>query len=195
MTSAPRADGAAVLHSLRVKGAATTSDVTRISAVEDPAGVLAMLLADGLAARHVAGEREFFTLTAAGADSDARAMLALSAGSEALANLYDERFLALNTRFKELCASWQQQGESIELIEQAEEIHEALDGLLAVAAMHAPHLERYRVRLGASIEAFLDGDASALMAPVGDSYHNTWFELHEDLIATLGRTRAEEGEQ
>jgi hypothetical protein len=194
MTSALRADGAAVLHALRVKGAATVADVTRISAVNDAAGVLAMLVADGLAARHAAGEREHFTLTAAGADSDARAMLALSAGSEALSNLYDERFLALNTRFKELCASWQQQGESIELIEQAEEIHAALDGLLTVAGMHAPHLERYRIRLGASIEAFLDGDASALMAPIGDSYHNTWFELHEDLIATLGRTRAEEGE-
>jgi hypothetical protein len=194
MTSALRADGASVLHALRVKGAATVADVTRISAADDPASVLAMLVADGLAARHVAGGREFFTLTAAGADSDARAMLALSAGSEALANLYDERFLALNTRFKELCANWQQHGESIALIEQAEEIHAALDGLLTVAGMHAPHLERYRIRLGISIEAFLDGDPSALMAPIGDSYHNTWFELHEDLIATLGRTRAEEGE-
>jgi hypothetical protein len=194
MTSSLRADGAAVLHALRVKGAATASDVTRISGADDPAGVLGMLVADGLAARHVAGEREYFTLTAAGADSDARAMLALSAGSEVLANIYDERFLALNRRFKDLCANWQQQGESIELIEQAEEIHEELDGLLAAAAMHAPHLERYRARLGAAIETFLDGDASALMAPIGDSYHNTWFELHEDLIATLGRTRAEEGE-
>lgn len=194
MNSALRADSAAVLHALRVKGAATVQDVTRIGAVDNPAGVLSLLVADGLAARHTAGEREYFTLTAAGADSDARAMLALSAGSDALANLYDERFLDLNTRFKELCARWQQQGESIELVERAEEIHEALDGLLALAAMHAPHLERYRVRLATSIEAFLDGDASALMAPVGESYHNTWFELHEDLIATLGRTRAEERE-
>jgi hypothetical protein len=194
MTSAQNADGAAVLHALRVKGAATVEDVTRISAADDPASVLAMLVADGLAVRHDAGGRQYFTLTEAGAQRDARAMLALSPGGETLAGLYDERFLALNRRFKELCASWQQQGESIELIEQAEEIHATLEQFLAAAAAHAPHLERYRVRLGASIDAFLDGDPSALMAPTGDSYHNTWFELHEDLLATLGRKRAEEAE-
>ena len=30
--------------------------------------------------------------------------------------------------------------------------------------------------------------------PVIDSYHTVWFELHEDLLATLGIERASEGQ-
>jgi hypothetical protein len=183
----------AVLHALRVRRAGTVEDIMRICGVAVAARALDTLVSQGLAARRQVGAETYFALTSAGFDVDRRASRErLGAGARALASLYDERFLGVNTRFKELCARWQQEGEQIELVEQAAAIHEQVAELLRSASLLDPFLGRYLERLGASMEDFLDGDSSALVAPVGVSYHNTWFELHEDLIATLGRTRAEE---
>ena len=189
-------DGVEVLHALRVKGAATVADVVRISGVPDASGaddVLDTLVAKGLATRREAGAETYFALSAAGFEADARASRErLGAQADALAAIYDGRFLDVNARFKALCARWQEQGERIELVEEAAAIHEEIAEILRAAAVHDPPIGRYRERLGASMEQFLDGEPAALLAPVGVSYHNTWFELHEDLIATLGRRRAEE---
>ena len=37
------------------------------------------------------------------------------------------------------------------------------------------------------------GDHDYIASPRLDSYHNVWFELHEDLILTQGIDRAAEG--
>jgi hypothetical protein len=189
-------DEVAALHALRVKGAGTVQDVVRVSGVRAAARVVDLLdtlVADGLATRREAGSETYFALTPAGFDADAHASRErLGAQADALAAIYDGRFLDVNARFKALCARWQEQGERIELIEQAAAIHEEVAELLRAAAVHDPPLGRYLGRLGESMEEFLDGESSALLAPVGVSYHNTWFELHEDLIVTLGRSRAEE---
>jgi hypothetical protein len=36
------------------------------------------------------------------------------------------------------------------------------------------------------------GEGDWFTSPLVDSYHTVWFELHEDLLATLGLERAEE---
>jgi hypothetical protein len=36
------------------------------------------------------------------------------------------------------------------------------------------------------------GDKEWFTGPLVDSYHTVWFELHEDLMATLGLERATE---
>lgn len=192
MTGAARADGddarIAVLHALRVKGAATVEDVTRITGVE-AAAELAALVADGFAT----GQGGYYLATPLGLEQDAtRSRERLGDGAAALATIYDERFLPVNVRFKALATAWQEQGEQIELIEEAAEVHDVVTGVLADAAPYAPHLRRYQERLEASMQDFLGGDGAALTAAVGVSYHNTWFELHEDLIATLGRSREKE---
>ena len=38
------------------------------------------------------------------------------------------------------------------------------------------------------------GDTDWFTKPLIDSYHTVWFELHEDLLATLAIERAREGE-
>ena len=180
---------AAALHALRVRGVASAADVARIAGIEAPGLALAALLEAGLAQ----GDGEYYVATAAGLERDAEnSARLLGADAEALATIYDDRFLPVNVRFKALATAWQEQGERIELIEEAAEVHDQIDAVLAAAAACAPHLDRYRARLGQAMDAFLSGQGSALAGAGEDTYHSTWFELHEDLIATLGRSREKE---
>ena len=50
----------------------------------------------------------------------------------------------------------------------------------------------YVARLDRAAAKVADGDTSYLASPRIDSFHNVWFELHEDLIQLAGRTREEE---
>ena len=50
----------------------------------------------------------------------------------------------------------------------------------------------YPRRLRRAVTLVCDGDHSMLAAPLKDSYHTVWFELHEELIILSGRNRAEE---
>ena len=111
---------------------------------------------------------------------------------EPLGRVYERDFLPVNLEFKRLCADWQSQGEGFELLEQLLDVDERLQAFLSYAGGLVPRLGRYRQRLAAPLERLQDGDGDALAGPVGSSYHNVWFELHEDLIATLGRRRADE---
>jgi hypothetical protein len=179
----------ATLHALRVKGLAQPEDVERISGVDGAAAVLAELV-DADLATSTGG---WFSATAAGLERDRELLRErVGANAPALAEIYDERFLPVNVRFKALATAWQEQGEQFELIEQAAEIHDEVDAFLEAAAAYAAHLARYRERLGELMDEFLSGHPAVLTAATGPSYHNAWFELHEDLIATLGRDREKE---
>jgi hypothetical protein len=183
------AAASAALHAVRVRGAATAADVERIAGIADGVELLVELEADGL----VEGTGGHFVLTPRGLERDEEELRArLGKAAVPLAVIYDERFLPLNVRFKTLAATWQEQGEGIELIEEAAALHEDAATVLDDAAVHAPHLKRYGERLDVAMDAFLFGDADALAGAGEGTYHGTWFELHEDLIATLGRSREEE---
>ena len=49
----------------------------------------------------------------------------------------------------------------------------------------------YPRRLRRALTLIGDGDHSMLAAPLKDSYHTVWFELHEELIILSGRRRAD----
>ncbi len=50
----------------------------------------------------------------------------------------------------------------------------------------------YSTRLRTAVERVTHGDRDWFTKPTVDSYHTVWFELHEDLLATLGLVRAKE---
>jgi pyruvate,orthophosphate dikinase len=53
-------------------------------------------------------------------------------------------------------------------------------------------VDRYRqypVRLDQALRRVREGERDWVARPVIDSYHTVWFELHEDLLAVLGRHR------
>ena len=54
-----------------------------------------------------------------------------------------------------------------------------------------PRSASYAARLAAAAHALRDGDTRFVANPRVDSLHQVWFELHEDLLVTLGRSRDE----
>ena len=71
-------------------------------------------------------------------------------------------------------------------------LHRDVEGWLASASAGLPRLALYGVRLSAAAAQVASGNGKYIASPRVDSYHGTWFELHEDLIGLAGRTRAEE---
>lgn len=185
-----------VLHAARVKGAAGSAALAVALGWEGVDEEIELLITEGLVSRHGAGPGALIVPTDAGREVDRRLIEAELPGTarERLAALYERSFLPVNVEFKQLCAEWQTTGHGFELLEAVIGVHERIEVFLAAAAELSSRLERYCERLAAAAERVQDGELDALVAPVGESYHNIWFELHEDLIVTLGRTRAEEGE-
>jgi pyruvate,orthophosphate dikinase len=64
--------------------------------------------------------------------------------------------------------------------------------LLAELAGLTARFGGYRHRLDAAHARVADGSHEWIARPTIDSYHTVWFELHEHLLATLGRTRTDE---
>jgi hypothetical protein len=183
-----------VLHALRIKGAASAEAVARLAGDAEAAEQIAVLEQEGWVVCRSTTSTLVFALTASGrerhgellageGDDSARALLAAA---------YDDAFLPLNRTFKALCLCWQQTDEHFELLEEAISVHDQIDAFLAAAADQRRRFGVYRERLTALIDRVQDGEVEAYVAPLGESYHNAWFELHEDLIITLGRSRAEE---
>jgi hypothetical protein len=113
-----------------------------------------------------------------------------------------ERFLALNPELLDLCGAWQIR--SVEGVASANDhadpaydarVLERLTDLdrraeVACAELFAVMLRfrRYRVRLGDALARARSG-ALEYVTDSTASYHAVWFQLHEDLLATLGIPR------
>jgi hypothetical protein len=59
-------------------------------------------------------------------------------------------------------------------------------------ARHLARFSMYRPRFTQAMDRIHAGDLTAVDTPMTDSYHSIWFELHDHLLATLGRDRASE---
>ena len=71
------------------------------------------------------------------------------------------------------------------------------DAVQPVCRDLAAALERfdgYGERLASARKKVEGGDTDWFTKPLIDSYHTVWFELHEDLLATLGIDRSKEGQ-
>lgn len=116
------------------------------------------------------------------------------------------RFLGLNGELLSICTDWQVveiDGEAVLNDHDDPDRDEAVLGRLdrlhrdavPVTDDLAATLERfagYTGRLAAARERVRAGEHDWLTKPMIDSYHTVWFELHEDLLATLGRERSQE---
>jgi len=115
-------------------------------------------------------------------------------------------FVELNPRALELCTRWQLRtvgGES-RPNDHLDLDHDAavVDDLAGFVADAVPTLHRlgsaldrfghYPQRLGDAAEQVRNGNTDFVTRPMIDSFHTVWFELHENLLATLGRTRSDE---
>ena len=116
-----------------------------------------------------------------------------------------EKFLALNKRVLQVSSDWQlrrEGGEEIpndhsdahyddEVIDRLAQINERARACLDKMASCCARFGRYATRLDACVDRLRSGDRTAFTAPLAESYHTVWFELHQDLLLTLGLKREE----
>lgn len=178
----------AVLMALRVKGRATSAAI--VEATRLPAEVVRAMLDDARAsgaAREV-GDDATVTLTPRGHAHLAELLAAEDLDRSSLGALY-ERFVAIDRIMKDRISAWQLASSA------APAAASALRAVDATAVAHelgivAARLAPYEARLRAALGAVESGDARFVASPFVDSLHQIWFELHEDLLVTLGKTRA-----
>jgi hypothetical protein len=182
----------AVLRTLLVKGRAD------VAAIAEAAGLETAVTQEVLEANQTkdfvklrTGRGAGWLLTPAGRAHATELVAAERAevDTDTALELYEEEFLPLNARFKTLCAEAQN---GVDVTVDLAEIHSLNLGLLKRLAEPVPRLDRYTPRFGAAHDRFAGGDASALLRPLSDSYHDVWMELHEDLLVLLGQTRHED---
>lgn len=182
-----------VLHTLRCIGFAGLARVADASGLSrsDVESALIDLAVDGLV-RHDAGDFGGWGLTEAGRAADAErtaAELATTGTRPAVARAYDD-FLVLNPELLDLCTAWQlgRAGE-VRALRLFTEFHERAGVVCTGLAGALPRFQRYGERLAGALTRARRGDLGEL-ADSMTSYHAVWFQLHEDLLATLGIPRA-----
>lgn len=206
VASAPRL---LVLHALRLKGFADTDVVAHAAGVDHDAAsnVLAGLAGSELVVRRD-GKLTGWSLTKAGRSAHAELVaeeLAATGQRAAVDDAY-HRFLAVNGEMLALCTDWQLRGQ-----EGAQVVNDHTDPAWDASVLArlgdvdsrirpslgdlAGVLERFRgygERFGAALTRVRTGELEWFTRPVIDSYHTVWFELHEDLLCTLGLERSSE---
>jgi hypothetical protein len=195
----------ALLIALRLKGYARLPALVETLRA-DPLQIetaLADLTTTGLAETTKIGTK----LTPAGqvAADAVHAAERLAAAPQQLEALYD-RFEHLNGPFKALVSRWQirtvdgaqvpndhsDAAYDAALFAELSVIDDDMKVVMAQLATLVPRAAPYGPRFTAALEKLLAGEHRYMAAPILDSYHTVWFELHEDLIRLTGRTRAAE---
>jgi hypothetical protein len=194
-----------VLHTLRCIGFADLARVAAAAGLPE-ADVESELIDLGVAGlvNHAAGDFGGWGLTEAGRAADAERIageLEAAGTRTAVAAAYDG-FLVLNPELLDLCSAWQMRSVDgvVTMNDHADPAYDApvLDRLtdfdrraeVVCAALSAalPRFGRYRVRLADALARARSG-ALEYVTDSTASYHIVWFQLHEDLLATLGIPR------
>ncbi|MGK2959182.1 MAG: MarR family transcriptional regulator [Acidimicrobiales bacterium] len=198
-----------VLHALRVKGVAVPEAIGVAMGldVDEIHHALAELESQGLV-RTREGVVAGWTLTSLGRDRDREfvdAELDATNARVALERIYGG-FRPLNSVFLRACTDWQirnYEGERVvndhgdpdydktvlaTLVTVCEQMQLILNDVIATLGRFGP----YRIRLERALDRVVSGQLEWFTGPLIDSVHTVWFELHEDLLATLNVARSSE---
>ncbi len=198
--------GFLVLHALRLKGFADTPAVASVAGMDLQEAD--QYLAKAAAAGHCARRDGRITGWALTPDGRARhgELIALELDSTGARPTVEEayrRFAAVNNRLLTVCTDWQLKDGALNghddpdydasVIRRLEEVDQVVQPLCASLGTALDRFRRYGPRLAGALQRVKDGDGDWFAKPLIDSYHTVWFELHEDLLATLGIERSKEG--
>ena len=194
-----------VLHGLAIKKHADAAAVA--AAVGLAESEVRAVLDDAVAKGRVARSGEGYTLlpTARVALDGAYSRLYAAQRADAAFAAAHERFETINRELKALMTAWQTieiDGESVlndhtnkdyddRLIDRLGAFHERAEAILRQLGAGLPRLAIYAEKLDAALEKAEDGAIEWVSGAKIESYHTVWFELHEDLLRILGRTRQE----
>lgn len=199
-----------VMHGLRLKGFAEAGAVGEAVGVSeaDAKPVLDQLVVDGLAT-YRDGKLSGFALTKLGREQHAELLAAELEATSARAAVEGAyaRFLGLNTDLLTICTAWQLRdidGQSTVndhrdgiydagVIEQLGTLHAKVEPICDDLGDALDRYAGYGPRLSHAMQRVRTGDADWFTKPMIPSYHTVWFEMHEDLLTTLGIERGTEG--
>ena len=202
-----------VVHVLRVRGLVDATDVASATGQEvDVVGAhLADLEAAGLAS-YKEGRLTGWMLTSDGR-THGEDLVAAELDDTGLRDEVDaayRRFLDVNQAFLNLCTDWQMRPDPEDpdaepvvndhtdlaydgvVIDRLGETDAAVQPVCATLAGVLGRFGDYGDRLARALDRVRSGDPDWFTRPMIDSYHTVWFELHENLLATLGIERARE---
>lgn len=194
-----------VLHALRCIGFAA---LPRIAATVglDESDVESELIDLAVAGHvtHAAGDFGGWSLTEAGrvADAERIAEELDTAGTRAAVVDAYNRFLVLNSELLDLCTAWQMRsidgvltvndhddpGYDSRVLDRFVDFDRRATEVGTTLSVALPRFGRYRVRLVDALSRARSGERDFLTDNLA-SYHVVWFQLHEDLLATLGIPR------
>jgi hypothetical protein len=198
-----------VLHTLRLKGFTDAGPIALSTGLDDAgiAGHLEALAAEGLVVRRE-GRVSGWSLTPTGRAHHAERVAddLAAAGSRTVIEDAYRRFLGLNADMLAVCTDWQLRtaaGASVPndhsdadydagVIGRLGAIHDGVVPVTGDLAGSMARFGRYGDRLTGALVRVRAGEHQWFTKPVIDSYHTVWFELHEDLLCTLGLERASE---
>ncbi|CAB4875344.1 unannotated protein [freshwater metagenome] len=191
-------------HALRIKGFAKTEVVAEVAGhpVETAEQHLQELVEKGHAQFREA--RSLWQLTPDGRSAHAEALAIDTAHlhPESLTHIYDP-FLALNSRFKELCGDWQLRNGvpndhtdvayDAAVVARLVALNAEAQPLVVAIGHEFERFADYSRRLAETCQRVVGGETTMFTGVMCGSYHDVWMELHEDLILTQGIDRAQEG--
>jgi hypothetical protein len=197
-----------VLHAVRITGLADTQVVAHRYGL-DPAGTKELLLdaeAHGWVEHTSFAGTGGWSLTERGRAENERRLAAELAGVGGAGEVRDvyRAFLPLNALLLRACTDWQLRptaGDRLAINDHSDrawdarvlrELEEIGDGLRPLAGRLGSVLPRFRgydTRFAAALARARSGEDAWVDRTDVDSCHRVWFELHEDLIATLGLDR------
>ena len=200
-----------VVHALRVRGFVGADVVAAVTGLDEVDTLLAGLAAAGHA-RYREGRMSGWMLTSEGrAHGEALLAAELDAtGARPAVEAAYRDFLEANQGFLELCTDWQlrpdpdaPEGDLI-VNDHADAAHDGavvarlsdtdgvVRGVCADLSAALGRFDGYGDRFAAALARVRAGEVEWFTRPIIDSYHTVWFELHENLLATLGIERARE---
>ena len=198
-----------VLHTVRLKGFAEADAVASASGLTNDEVVthLQSLGDRGLALRRE-GRLSGWSLSADGRAVHAQrlhAEVTACGGRTDIERAY-RSFLDINADLLGVCTDWQLKSTpggqlpndhtdpayDKEVVCRLREIDDQVQPVCRELAGVLERFSRYGPRLDRAVSRVESGELEWFTKPLSDSYHTVWFELHEDLLATLGIERSKE---
>ena len=195
---------------LRLKGFGEIDAISSVHALDSSVaqGVLAAMVSDNKCVMRQVEGVDKYVLTPSGRrrrkscsvrSSTAQARAAVQSGYE--------QFLDLNPSMLQLCTDWQVVNDGSgeqklndhsdsayddEILGRLGDLDRQVTRILGDLNEALTRFSNYPFRFGIALDKVLAGELDWLTKPIMPSYHTVWFELHEDLLATLGIDRASE---
>ncbi|MFT7647581.1 MAG: hypothetical protein ACI8Y4_002331 [Candidatus Poriferisodalaceae bacterium] len=193
---------------LRLKGFGEVDVIASVHGLDEAIAaehLTSLVDAEKATAREVDGSVKYVLTKQGRSEGEAALGVELDASGQrdAVRSAY-EAFLLLNGKMLQLCTDWQivEGTESIndhsdddydqEIIGRLVDLDGGLRKVMAPLRGALARFDAYPARFREALDRLLGGEIEYFTKPIISSYHTVWFELHEDLLATLGIDRASE---